>query len=99
MVLFNVDLQNGFINDYVIIKINHEEVFQRKDVKSNPLLGYAISFQKDVPEGSLDIEVRLPEKDLSKTISLKISGPLYLGISIKDSKISFITNERSFVYL
>ena len=99
LVLLNVDLQSGFTGDAVIVKINQEEVFRKKNVSTNLLLGYAEHFQQDLPEGDTTIEVELPQRNLTENTLLHLYEPLYLGISIEENRLVFITRKEAFSYV
>jgi hypothetical protein len=53
----------------------------------------------DIPEGKVNIEVTLPMKNISGTTSMEISGPVFLGISVQDLRISFRRSDTMFTYL
>ena len=99
MVLLKVDLQDGFEGDLVTVRVNNAEVFRKEGIKTRLTLGLADSFEVDIPEGKIKIEVTLPMKDVSGTISLVMSGPAFLGVSVEDNRISFKRSEVMFFYL
>ncbi len=97
--LLKIDLQDGFIEDLVIIKVNGREAFHKDGVKTRLMLSYADSVEADVPEDELNIEITLPKRNISKNISLKASDPIYLGLSVQDNKISCRLSKTMFYYL
>lgn len=100
MVLLHIALQDGFLNDEVIIQVNDEEVFHESQVKTRFQIGLAASFETNVPEGSVNVKVTLPEKKLAQSTLLEISAPTYLGISITaDGKLVFHVSNEQFRYL
>lgn len=96
MSLLHIALQDGFADDEVIVKVNGEEVFNKSRVRTRFQIGLADSFEINVKEGAVNVEVKLPLKNLSKSITLKVSGSTYLGVSITtEGEINFhISNER-----
>ena len=98
-----IDIQEGFEDDLVIVRVNGTEVFREEGVTTKLLLG-ATDFTSDnaprvqVPEGSVDVEVLVPSKNLSRTISVQASQKTYLGVSIQDGKIHFIELDKPFGY-
>jgi hypothetical protein len=99
MVLLKVDLQDGFAGDLVIAKVNDNEVFRKEGITTRLTLGLADSFEVDIAEGKIKIDVTLPMKDVFGTILLEMSGPVFLGVSVEDHRISFKRSEVMFFYL
>lgn len=94
----HVDFQEGFTQDKIILRVNGQERWQKQDVTTNRLLGLASSAEIDVPDGSVTIEIQIPTKNLSKTISIEVSGSGFLGVSIEHGRIEHIVSQRPFGY-
>ncbi len=60
MPVLHINLQEGFANDTVVVRVNGQEVFNRTSVKTRLQIGLANAFEVDVPEGSADIQIALP---------------------------------------
>ena len=100
MVMLKIDLQDGFINDMVNIRINGEEVFNKHGVKTRFQIGYAESFEVKVEQGLLNVEVTLPLKNISESAAFEISNDMYLGISVTpENTISIRPSIKAFGYL
>lgn len=82
MVTLAIDLQEGFVDDTVILRVNGEEVFRKEHVSTNPLLGLAHSFKTEVEKGPVNIRVDVRTRDLAKTVALEVSDDTYLGVSV-----------------
>ena len=93
-----IDLQEGFSNDTVEILVNGNVVLQKEGVTTKRMLGLALSSEIDVPDGTLDIEIKVPTKTLSKSTSVETSNTPNLGISIHNGEIKIITSETHFGY-
>jgi hypothetical protein len=93
-----IDLQEGFNNDVVEIYVNGEKVLEKEGVTTKRMLGLASSSEIDVPDGALDIEVKVPTKNLAKTFSVKSSDTPNLGISIQNGELKSITSRKRFGY-
>ncbi|MGI0484968.1 hypothetical protein ACN4EK_05990 [Pantanalinema rosaneae CENA516] len=86
MPLLRVALQDGLINETVIVRVNNEEVFQKTGVNTRFQIGFAELFELDVQDGkNKKVEIVLPSKQQSESQTLEISKPTYLGISITKS--------------
>jgi len=100
MALLSVALQDGFIDDLVVIQINDQEVFRKPSVKTRFQIGLADSFEVNVQEGSVKVEVLLPAKQLSESIVLPVTNLVYLGVSLTpEGKISYRVSHEPFGYL
>ena len=93
-----IDLQEGFNSDDVEVYVNGAKVRDWKDVTTKRMLGLAASAELEVPDGALDIEVKVPTKNLAKTFSVASSDTPNLGISIHNGELKSITSRKRFGY-
>jgi hypothetical protein len=98
MTPLHIDLQEGFTGDTVVVKVNQDEVFNKHDVQTKLLLGYADGFEVEVPAGPTKVEIAVPTKNLSQTIVLSVSKTPYLGVSIQGGRIEILVSETPFGY-
>jgi hypothetical protein len=99
MAKLRVDFQEGFADDEVEIKINGQESLHREGVTTKRMLGLASSSEIQVPSNqTVDVEIELPKKHLSKSISLPPSESVFLGVSVRDGEIKFTVSQKSFGY-
>jgi hypothetical protein len=99
MVPLSIDLQDGFKDDSVIIRINDEVVFDQHKVTTKMLTGLAGSINSDVQPGPVRININVETKRITGTISLVISEDTFLGISIINGKIVHLVSGTPFGYL
>jgi hypothetical protein len=101
MPLLQIDLQEGFTDDAVEIRINGVEHFSRSGVKTRMQIGLATSLEGiEVPQGTTHIEVTLPQKHLSKTITVPVIGPTYMAVSIsRAGQIEYQLSSEPFGYV
>jgi hypothetical protein len=97
METLQIDLQEGFANDQVIIKVNDQEIF-RESVTTNLMHGFAASMETQVPRGFTTIDVQVPTKGLSKTILVDMTRILHVGIAIRDGIIEYRVSDEPFPY-
>jgi len=90
-----VDFQDGFNKDHVELYINGRKRIEAEGVTSRRQLGLALSSELEVPAGTLEVEIRIPTKNLSKTFSVDTPN---LGISIRNGEIEIITSGKRFGY-
>jgi hypothetical protein len=99
MVLLKIDLQDGFEGDLVVVRVNDKEIFRKEGIKTRLMLGYADSMETDAPLGQGRVEIALPQKNIRETISLNITAPVYLGLSVSNGKIVQRISQTIFAYL
>lgn len=93
-----IALQDGFEGDTVVVKVNGKEVFKQENIKTKRQIGKAASFEVKVEQGSANVEVSLPLKNLSEKIAVKVSGEVHLGISLAEGKIEHRVSSEPFHY-
>lgn len=98
--LLHIALQDGFINDSVVIRVNGQEVFNKTDIKTRFQIGLADSWEANVNKGKVEVEVILPLKKISKSTILEVSNPTYLGVSLTpEGGIEFRVSKERFLYM
>lgn len=96
-----VDLREGFLDDTVAVRVNDEE-HRRTHVTTRPQTGYAGSLEIDVQESPATVEVALPTRRASKSVSVAFDGldTVYLGVSVvRGDEISVQESQGPFRYL
>ena len=94
-----VDLQEGFADDDVEIRINGRDSFHKQGVTTKRMLGLAASSEIEVPDNEpVKVEVEVPTKHLSKSILLSVADSPHLGVSILNGEIKFIVSRKAFGY-
>ena len=93
-----IALQDGFEDDSVVVKVNGKEVFKQESIKTKRQIGKAASFEVEVEEGSVNVEVSLPLKNLSDIIAVKVSDKVFLGVSVVENKIEHKVSSEPFRY-
>jgi hypothetical protein len=94
MALLHIALQEGFMGDDVVVRVQGEEVFCKEDVTTRPQIGYADSFEVRAEGEDVKIEVLLPLKKLSETIMLQVPPTEYLGVSLNEGRIDYRTKRE-----
>ena len=98
MISLVIDLQDGFSDDIVVIKVDNQEIFHKKGVNTDYTLGRADSVETKVSKGSVNVAVNVPSKSLSDTVVLEVVNKVYLGVSIIDDRIVFRISDEIFTY-
>jgi hypothetical protein len=102
MPLLHIAFQEGFMDDTVVVRANGKEVCHKPNVTTRLQIGYADSCEADVRENTVNVEVILPLRSLSKAIPIVFddSTPVYLGLSVTpEGRISERVSREPFGYL
>ena len=99
MALLHIDLQEGFEDETVVIKVAGKEAFRKTNVRTKLQIGLADSFETTIEDGPVTVEIELPSKHLSKSIEVQGSNAVYLGVSVIEGKIEHRISREQFGYL
>src|SRR5688572_2900185 len=99
MALLHIDLQEGFEDENVVIKVAGKEAFRKTNVRTKLQIGLADSFETTIESGPVTVEIELPSKNLSKSIEVQGSNAVYLGVSVIEGKIEHRIAHEQFGYL
>jgi uncharacterized protein YdeI (BOF family) len=101
MSTLHVDFQEGFLEDTVVVRVKDEEYF-KQDITTRLQTGYAGSLDIDVRESTVDVEVDLPSKGISKSIPVVFdeSDTVFMGLSVTaQGEISERVSHEPFGYV
>jgi hypothetical protein len=93
-----IDLQDGFADDTVVIRVEGKEIYHKQDVNTNHALGHADSVETQVDQSSISIEIIVLSRFLRDILALDVCGTMYLGVSILDDKIDYRISKEMFYY-
>jgi hypothetical protein len=80
------------------VRVNGQVSLHKEGVKTRQMLGLAASSEIEIPEGPVNVEIIVPTKNISKTISLQASESPHLGVSICNGEIEYIKSKKPFGY-
>ena len=99
MTQLTIDLQEGFDQDRVIVRVNGAEVCVKDEVTTRRVLGLAESCEAEVRGAEATVEVELPHRDLRASASLHLDGPMWLGVRVEDDRVELKPSDEPFAYL
>jgi hypothetical protein len=99
MPLLHIAFQEGFEDDTVVVRIAGREVFRKDNVKTSTQVRYATSFDTNSYDGSVSVDIVLPIKNLSETVQLQLLVATFVGVSIRQDKITYRISTEPFRYL
>lgn len=99
MTHLHIALQDGFSNDHLIIRVNGSVVFDGS-VTTRYQIGLADTVETEVDSaGATVVELLLPDRRLSKTVSIVMDRARYLAVSIVGLEIRCELSTTPFRYL
>ena len=99
MPLLHIAFQDGFTGEAVTVRINNNEAYRNEKLKTRFQIGYADSFEVNVEEGSVKVEVLLPAQGLSETFAVQVSSPTYVAVSLDQNRIVHRVSAQPFGYV
>ena len=93
-----IDLQDGFANDRVEVRVNDRQVYAKDGVSTDLRLSRADGVRLQLAKGPVEVHVNVSSRGLSATERLDISADVYLAVSVSDTDLKFRTSDRPFFY-
>jgi hypothetical protein len=82
-----VDLQGGFDRDAVEIGVDEEPRWRREGVTTKFTLDLAESVPLEVPDGSADVRIVLPAKEIEQAMEALVAGDTYVVVRLEDDRL------------
>jgi hypothetical protein len=98
-VTLHIDLQDGFQNDEVIVRLDGKQVFHKSGVSTDIRISRADGFEAPSAKPQSTIDIELPKKHLKATQSFAPSGTAHVGVSIREGKPQFRLSAEPFLYM
>ncbi len=99
-VSLHLALQNGFLDDEVVVRVNGNEVFRKQGVKTRTQVGLADTIEVGIEHGRARIEISLPARDIAEALEIDVTKPTYIGVSVDpEDGIRYAIQYRPFRYM
>ena len=95
--LLCIDLQDGFHDDTVRIRVNNQLLAEKENVTSSPLTGIATYLETTV-QGTFRLEVAVVSQGLTTQKTMQIATDTYVGVSIMAGRLDVIIRQEPFGY-
>lgn len=100
MPTLHIELQEGFQDDTVVVRVDGAEVLRKERVKTRLQTGFAAAAGIEVKPGSVAVEVSLPAAARSAHIDVTVNAALWLGVSLAaDRTVHFTVAQAAFGYV
>jgi len=94
----NIDLQDGFVNDHVIICVDGVEVFNQGSINSNMMLGFAEQIQPACQGRRGMVDIKVTNRNIEREVDINLDHITAIGISIVGGELFIRESEESFGY-
>ena len=99
MPLLHIAFQEGFTGEAVTVRIDNREAYRNEKLKTRFQIGFAASFEVNVEEGPVSVEVLLPAQGLSESFEVQVASPTYVAVSLDQNKIVHRVSAEPFGYV
>jgi len=99
MGILHLAFQEGFEDDIVVVRIDGKEIYRKEHVTTRYQINYADSFELNVEEESVNVEILIPAKELSKKFSVKIANAVYVKVLVRKGEIKYYVSDKPLRYL
>lgn len=93
-----IHLQEGFADDFVIVRVNGRERFRREHVRTDLMLGYADITEVAVRAKRSEVAIELPERALNGKVAVDSSTDVDVGCAVVDGALVLRVPGRPFGY-
>jgi hypothetical protein len=95
----HIAFQDGFENDTAVIEIDGKEVVRRENLKTRLQIGLAGSADLEIAPGTIELKTLVPSRNLSRSVRIDATEPVYLGLSISGSDLIHRIAREPFGYV
>ena len=99
LAMLHVDLQEGFDNDSVLVRLNDKPIYENSDVTTDLRISRADAVEVPLGDGPLRLSVSLPDRDISGSIVVQGKSAVYVGVSVTSDLVEFTVSDEPFGYM
>ena len=93
------DFQEGFEDDTAEVWVGQVQLLKAEHLNTSKLIGLADSTSIDLPEGIVELELRLPGRNIKHSIALDTRKIRHVGVSLLPKGLTVTLSERPFGYM
>jgi hypothetical protein len=95
----SVDLQEGFQNDTVRVRVDDAAALEREGLSTRRQIGLAARLELEAPEGSFVLHVEVPTRALATSERLDAARGAFVGVNITaGGKLELRVQAKEFWY-
>jgi hypothetical protein len=94
----SIHFQDGFDDDDATVSLNETVVLEVEHLRTSKLLGLADTKSIELPAGVVDLEIKLPRRNITQRLRLDTQRVRHVGISVASQGLVVIRSEQAFGY-
>ena len=94
-----IDLQEGFTDDRVILRLDGEEIAVESEVTTNERIGVARALALRPNRLADSLEVELPQRGIRGAFREPADRPVYVAVSVREGELEFESSHHPYGYL
>jgi hypothetical protein len=95
----HIHLQEGFEGDEVVVDTGGTAAYRTPEARTRPQLGVAEMAEVQVPDGEVEVTIRVPGRGLTRAVRVSVVGAAYLGVSLEGNRIETRVSAEGFGYV
>lgn len=96
--VIHVALQDGFIDDHVVVRLDGDEVFASESVNTRFQIGLADELELEVAGEASQLEFAMPDRGIVEAVRLGAGKECWVGASLIDDGLEVVVSDRPFRY-
>ena len=99
MAILHIDLQDGFSDDTVVVRVDGREVYRGDHVSTAMLLGFAHTFEVEVEGGRTVVDIAVPSRGWQERIAFDVTAAeVWLAVTLVRGGIVHHLSDQPFGY-
>lgn len=94
----HIELQEGFVDDRVVVSVNGTNVYDSDAVATRFQIGLADQVEVAVPIGRVETRIAVPSRDAEVEVTFEAQAETWLGVSYLDERLSVELATEMFRY-
>lgn len=94
----NIHFQDGFDDDAAEVSAGESRMLNLEHLKTSKLIGLAGTKSIELPEGIVELEIRVPGRNLGQRLSLDTRTTRHVGVSLEPGGLVVRKSDQAFGY-
>ena len=94
----SIHFQEGFEDDTAEVWLGQSRALKVEHLNTSKLIGLATTTSMNLPEGIVELEIRLPERNIKHSLSLDTRKIVQIGVSLELGRLVVAPSTKPFGY-
>jgi hypothetical protein len=96
--VIHVALQDGFMDEHVVLRLDGDEVFASESVNTRFQIGLANELELEVAGEASQLEFAMPDRGIVEEVRLEAGKERWVGASLIDDGLEVVVSDKPFRY-